>query len=218
MRPSSLAAGNRGHAVLHRNSVFGSAECNTLFSGVSVSERKLVVDSGSMGGTDMGCGDRQFHDSWLVDLLTSRPTFMLDGDRLTLTSGGTVVELQDQQSAEPDRSLVGPRWKLETIEDGAGPDSTASSVPADVMSTLRFRDDGVLVAAPGCNQGSAGHQLSGADIALKPMVLTEMACDGPAMEVESAVVQVLDGSVTLTIDGPVLRLTGGDRTLVYRAG
>jgi heat shock protein HslJ len=45
-----------------------------------------------------------------------------------------------------------------------------------------------------------------------------MDCAGPQMEVESAVMAVLQGSVAFTIDGSQLRLTGGDRTLVYRTG
>ena len=38
------------------------------------------------------------------------------------------------------------------------------------------------------------------------------------MEVESAVLDVLHGTRTFAIDRSQLRLTGGDRTLVYRTG
>jgi heat shock protein HslJ len=197
------------------DSVSGSAGCNSLSSRASLSNGHLVVDG--LGGTEMGCGGRQFHDAWLTDLLTSRPTVMLDGDRLTITSGGTVVELQDQRSADPDRPLVGTEWTLDAIEDGAGAGATVASLPAGVTSTLRFRDDGGLAVKPGCNRGSARYQVHGDAIAVEPMVLTRMACDGPVMEVESSVVELLGGAVTFTIDGPLLRLTSGSRTLVYRA-
>jgi len=65
---------------------------------------------------------------------------------------------------------------------------------------------------------SARYQVQGDAIVLKPMMLTQMACDEPKMEVESMVVDLLEGTVTFAMDGPLLRLTNGSRTLVYRAG
>lgn len=196
--------------------VHGSAGCNSLGSTASVDGGRLVVRG--LGGTEMGCGGRQYHDEWLSDLLTSRPEIMLDGDRLTLTSGGTIVQLQDRESARPDVPLVGTRWILQTIESGNGPDATASSVPAGVRSTLVFGEEGTLTARPGCNSGSAGYRVEGQTIRAEPLVLTRMACEEPAMQVEAAVVAVLEGDVTQSVDGSQLRLQGDEQALVYRAG
>jgi hypothetical protein len=84
--------------------VSGSAGCNSIGSTATVADGRLVV-RGAVGGTEAGCGKRQYHDEWISDLLTSRPQLELEGDRLTLTSGGTVVELQDSESADPDQPL-----------------------------------------------------------------------------------------------------------------
>jgi len=65
---------------------------------------------------------------------------------------------------------------------------------------------------------SARYQVQGDAIVLKPMMLTQMACDEPKMEVESMVVDLLEVTVTFAMDGPLLRLTNASRTLVYRAG
>jgi heat shock protein HslJ len=192
------------------------AGCNHMFADGQVEGGRFMVD-GPVGGTEMGCGDRQHHDRWVTDLLTGEPEVMLDGDRLTLTSGGTEVELIDQESAEPSRPLTGTAWRLESIEEGGGADGSVSSVPTGVTSTLRFDDDGALAARPGCNSGSAAYAVAGDRLRVEPMTLTRMACDPPAMDVESTVVGVLDGDVRFSVDGGTLRLERGGRALVYRA-
>jgi heat shock protein HslJ len=102
-----LQPGTRVTVSFSEDGVSGSAGCNSIGSTATVADGRLVV-RGAVGGTEAGCGKRQYHDEWISDLLTSRPRLELDGDRLTLTSGGTVVELVDSDSAEPDRPLAGP--------------------------------------------------------------------------------------------------------------
>jgi heat shock protein HslJ len=198
------------------DNVSGSAGCNSIGSTATVTDGRLVV-RGGVGGTEMGCGKLQYHDAWISDLLTSRPQLELAGDRLTLTSGGTVVELQDSESAHPDLPLAGPLWTLEALEQGSGPDSTTSSVPAGVSSTLRFGGDGAVEASLGCNTGSAAYAVDGTSLTSKPMVQTQMDCGGPAMQIESTVSRMLRGPATWTVEGSRLRLTNGEWTLVYRA-
>src|SRR5262245_63953243 len=47
------------------------------------------------------------------------------GDKLTLTSGTTVVSLQDREVAEPDLPLTGTTWTVDTLLAGGA----ASSIP-----------------------------------------------------------------------------------------
>jgi len=195
--------------------VGGFAGCNTLSARAVLVNGRLLT-RGPVGGTEMGCPGRQHHDRWLSDLLDADPEVMLDGDRLTLTSGGTVVQLQDEQAATPDQPLVGPRWRLDAMGEGTGRDATGSSVPAGVTSTLTLREDGTLTASLGCNGGGAEYAVQGDVLIVQPIVHTEMACSEPAMAVESTVLEVLDGRVTYTIEGDRLRLSKGDRTLIYR--
>jgi len=196
--------------------VSGSAGCNTLSAQATLLDGHLLTD-GPVGGTEMGCPGRQHHDEWLSQLLGADPQVMLDGDRLTLTSGGTIVQMQDTQSASPDEPLIGPVWTLHAIEDGTGRDATISSVPAGVTSTLRFRDDGTLAARLGCNGGGADFTATDAGLVVQPIMHTQMACAEPAMEVESTVLEVMNGAVAFAIEGYQLRLTRNDRTLIYRS-
>ena len=212
-----LQPGTRVILSFTEDSVSGSAGCNSIGSTATVADGRLVV-RGAVGGTEAGCGKRQYHDEWISDLLTSRPQLELDGDRLTLTSGGTVVELQDSESADPDEPLVGTLWTLESVQDGSGPDGTASSVPAGVTSMLKFREDGAVRSEPGCNSGGGRYKVDGDRMTLGPLVHTEISCGDTAMQIESAVLGALTGTVTWSVEGSRLRLTKGERTLVYRAG
>ena len=212
-----LQPGTRVTVSFSEDGVSGSAGCNSIGSTATVADGRLVV-RGAVGGTEAGCGKRQYHDEWISDLLTSRPRLELDGDRLTLTSGGTVVELVDSDSAEPDRPLAGPLWTLESLEEGSGPDGTASSVPAGVTSTLEFGEDGTVGAEPGCNRMTGWYEVDGDRMTLERMATTEMFCSDAAIQIESTVLELLSGLVTWSIEGSQLRLAKGDQTLVYRAG
>ena len=52
-------------------------------------------------------------EEWLYDkFLTSKPSWRLNGDELSLNSGGTTITLLDRKIAEPDFPLDGVRWKV----------------------------------------------------------------------------------------------------------
>lgn len=71
------------------------AGCNHLFGTVAVDGDTLTVSN--MGGTEMGCPDgRHDQDAWLTDFLGAGPTATLAGGTLTLTGGGVVMELVEQ--------------------------------------------------------------------------------------------------------------------------
>lgn len=96
-----------------QRSVGADAGCNSLGGEYEMEGDRLVVEG--LAGTDMGCEPGLMEqDEWLVDLLTAGPVLALDGDRLTLTSGDTVVSLVDEESVVVDRPLRGTRWVLES--------------------------------------------------------------------------------------------------------
>jgi heat shock protein HslJ len=69
------------------------AGCNTLGADVEVTDEQLLV--GTIGGTEMGCPDElQEQDEWVTDFFRSNPDWELNDDRFTLTSDGTVIELE----------------------------------------------------------------------------------------------------------------------------
>jgi heat shock protein HslJ len=192
------------------------AGCNTLGGNARLNDDVIDVDGG-LAMTEMGCApplSRQ--DEWLAGLLSGGPVASLDGDRLTLTSGDTVVEFLNEETADPDRPLTGTTWTLETM-GGTGADASVSSIPGDVESTLTIDDSGQVSIHPGCNTGGGDATVGDGVIDFGPIALTRMACMGPAMDVESFVMQVVDGEVRYSIDADTLTLTNGDSMLVYRA-
>jgi heat shock protein HslJ len=99
---------------------------------------------------------------------------------------------------------------------GTGPDSSVSSIPGDVESTLTIDDDGQVSIHPGCNTGGGDATIGDDVIDFGPIALTRMACMGPAMDVENFVMEVIDGKVRYSIDADALTLTNGDSMLIYR--
>ncbi|MCB0997694.1 MAG: META domain-containing protein [Ilumatobacteraceae bacterium] len=189
-----------------------SAGCNILGATYIVDGRELRVDGG-IEMTEMGCEEPLMaQDSRLVDLLGSSPTITLDGDALTIASTLASITFLDREVADPDRPLEGTLWTLTSVVDG----ESASSLPTDAVSTIQLVD-GRLLVATGCNTGSASAVVAGDTLVLGPLALTKMACDDARMQLEAAVVAVLDGTVGVAIEAGTLTLTSGDRGLAYTA-
>jgi heat shock protein HslJ len=210
-----LVRGTRISLQFWDSRLSAQAGCNTLGGDAAFRDGVIEVAGGLMT-TEMGCAARLMRqDNWLARLLGGRPTATLADDRLTLTSGDTVVEFLNKETADPDRPLTGTLWTLETVS-GSSPDSSAASVPSGVVSTLELDDSGRVSIRPGCNTGSGQATVSDNVIEFGPIALTRMACRGPAMATERSVMAVLDGAVQYTIDADTLTLAHGGRVLVYR--
>ena len=95
--------------------------------------------------TEMGC-DPALHDQdeWLSQFLGSDPQIALDGDELTLTSGGVTITLLDREVADPDLPLVGTTWTVTSIISG----DAVSTVPDGAEATFEFADDGTVWSTP----------------------------------------------------------------------
>ena len=211
-QPYPLVGGTRISLQFTDTSISANAGCNHLGGDASYSDGVLVIAGAGMSMTEMGCDPpRMDQDSWLAGLLTSRPTVTLDGDRLTVTSGDTVIQLLDKETAEPDQPLAGTLWTLDSMGQAPeiGDDGIVSSIPAGVSSTLEIDDNGRLSLKPGCNTGGGDVTITDTTITFGPIALTRMACPGDPMDVENAVLKVLDGDVSYQIDGTMLSLTNG---------
>lgn len=198
-----------------RTNLGASAGCNQFGATYRIEGGVLVVEGGAM--TEMGCDEpRHAQDEWLFGFLGARPAIALTGNDLTLTSGKTVIRLLDREVAEPDLPLVGPLWTVDGFIDG----ETAMSAPVGATATIQFGADGQFELHAGCNQGG-GMATMGDDgtLRLGSIALTEMACQGPAGELERMVLAVLQADVlTWEIDASSLTLTAGDRAVTFRAG
>jgi heat shock protein HslJ len=168
-----------------------------------LSGRRLVV--GGLITTEMGCDPaRQQQDAWLSQFLTSRPTWRLQGMRLTLENRSTRIVLDDRRVAEPDRPLQGTRWVVDTIVDG----QSASSVPAGTEASIVFGGNDGFTGSTGCNQmgGSSVVHSPAKTITFANVITTKIACDPDRSRLERAVLSVLNGDVAYRIQGGTLSL------------
>lgn len=72
-----------------------NAGCNTMGSAVTITADVVDVAHEEVAGTTVGCTDDRHHqDEWLTAFFTADPGWDLEEERLTLTAGQTVVELE----------------------------------------------------------------------------------------------------------------------------
>ncbi len=150
-------------------------------------------------------------DQWLAAFLGD-VTFTLDTDTLILTNGDVRLTLTDKEVVTPDQSLEGRTWILDGMVSG----DAVSSVPMGVTASIKIDGDRVDVSA-GCNTGGGSVEVTPDSLAFGPISTTKMACEAGAMSVETAVLAVLTGPVSYTIDADVLTLSSGGAGLIFRA-
>lgn len=190
------------------------AGCNQMGGAYTLEDATLVV--GQMFMTEMACVDPpglMDQEVWFADFLGDRPTIAQDGDRLTLTTGDVTVVFLDREVADPDRALEGTTWIVTSAIDA----SSVSSVSAGGSLVLA---EGVAQVSTGCNTGSGPYTLSddGSTIEFGPIGLTRMACvDDEAARLEQAMVEVLQGTVTVEIEAASLTLMHGETGLQFTA-
>lgn len=189
-----------------------SAGCNTMGGAYRLEGGRLVFEGGGM--TEMGCDDeRHAQDDWLFGFLGSQPSLAQDGDKLTLTSGATVITFQDRETPEPDLPLVGTTWTVDSIISG----DAVSSVPDGANATLVFTDAGELEVDTGCNTGAGTYEVADGTLRVGEVNTTLIGCGGAAGELEAAVMAVLNaGELDHAIDAGSLTLMAGDEGLVLR--
>jgi heat shock protein HslJ len=185
--------------------VSANAGCNIIGGTYRIEGGRLQWDGGSM--TEMGCDDeRHAQDDWVAEFLGSDPEVTLDGDELTLTSGGVVMTLVDREVADPDLPLTGTTWTVTSIITG----DAVSTVPDGAIATFEFADDGTVAVNTGCNTGNGRYELSGT-LRFIDVAVTEMACEGVGGQLESMVLPLLGAEqINVSIEAGSLTLQAGD--------
>ncbi len=198
-----LVAGTRIRLAFGTDAgITGTAGCNTLGGDVEITEDRLLI--GELSSTEIGCDQaRHDQDDWLAGILMDDPGYTLAGDRLTLRSGPTTVELVDRRVADPDRPLEDTVWQLDGIIDG----DTASSTPAGVTTTLHIAGGQLTVEIDGCGRASIAVEVRTSELVATPPVLNTDGCGPDATTVADAVTAALDGTVTYRIEAASLTLT-----------
>ncbi|MEV8456155.1 META domain-containing protein [Streptomyces sp. NPDC052095] len=144
---------------------------------------------------------------------------------LTLTACGT--ERTDgagavgavAPSSSPATPLTGTAWTVASLK--SGPDAPHRPLPADAEGEARltFGEDGSVHGTLGCNSVRGTARISGSTVTFGPLEGTKMMCPDPRMELERALMAVLDGRTTYRTGPRTLTLTAADgRAFTATAG
>jgi heat shock protein HslJ len=208
-----LVPGTKLRLNFEATDIGASAGCNHMGGTYRIDGGRLFVSN--LATTDMGCDpDLMAQDQWLSELLGAGPAVSLVVNDLVLEAGSVSITFVDREVAEPDAKLVGPTWTVESIITG----DAVSSVPAEPVATLVFKEDGTLEVNAGCNRGSGTWTAVSGGIEVGPLLLTKMACEKDGATLESAVLGVLEaGTIGAQIDSSLMTLTAGNQGLMLRA-
>jgi len=181
-----------------------SAGCNGHGGSYEVQSGRLVVSD--LASTDIGC-DTELHeqDNWLATFFSSMPLITVDGPRLTFTSDDATLVFLDREVVDPDRTLAGHLWTIDTLIGGGA----ASNVPTSRAPTVQFNQDGTLHVDTSCNTGGGRYAVDGNTLTLTELAYTEAGCDVPVIEGRIQAV-LSDGTLSFSIDANRLSLDRGD--------
>jgi heat shock protein HslJ len=112
-------------------------------------------------------------------------------------------------------TIDGITWRLSSFSSAG----TSTNVPAEVAVDALF-DSGKVTGTSGCNRYNGSAVVTGATIKIGPLASTQMACIGPAADVETAYLANLAkaASFTATADALTMYDAAGASILVYAAG
>ena len=212
---STVPAGGRVPSlVLADGSVSVDTGCNRGNGGYELGEGEITF--GPLATTRAACTDPAAAETERIVLatLTGTAAYEIEADMLTLRNGAEGLMLRAATEAGAAADLEGVTWNLDSIVDA----NTITAVPAlDRTPTLTF-ESGTVSVDTGCNTGSGGYTVSGAELTFEPIIITLIACPEPVGSVEQAVLGVLTGTVTYSIADDVLTLTNDDQGLMYVGG
>lgn len=119
----------------------------------------------------------------------------------------------DAPAATDAKALDGYHWRLESATDAGGARIDALFPDAGRALTLDFADGRVSVSG-GCNgQGGSYHTVDGGTLEIGSLMSTQMACDAPLMDADTAVAKLLARPLQWRIEEsapPRLRLVAAD--------
>ena len=183
------------------------ANCGGNRMGTAVAAGELLTGGNlsipGLGGTQVGCRPPlRDQEDWLKTFLTSRPSWRLDDDELTLTSGGTTITLLDRKIAEPDYPLEGTRWKVITTITNA---DLRQGFQFSGRAWLSF-DSGRVSGWTGCNELSGTFTHNNAELSFSNVTLTNHPCPTEAEAFQTAILGTLGPAASYTIDHNQLTL------------
>lgn len=185
----------------------GSGVCNTMTGPYEVANSKLVA--ATLAVTEIGCAEELMaFDDTVGDFLTSSPGIVIASDVLTLQSSEITMTFREAVPVV-DSALEGTTWTVTGTVQG---DVTQS---LDTEPATMLLNEGTAEVFAGCNTGSAPYTVDGTTIEFGQLVLTRMACEDVAMQLEATVTEMLQGTVEYDIEGTKLTIFQGTDGLTF---
>jgi heat shock protein HslJ len=189
----------------------GTSACNQYFAQATLDGSEVTV--GPVGSTEMACAEpRMTLEQHYLTALQRVTSAAADDQALTLRGDGVQMAFEPLPPMEP-ADLVGTTWTLTTLVDG---DAASSVVPEPAR--LLLGDDGTLTGTTGCRSFRGPWEQYGDTAMVGPLATTKIACSDETAAQDLQVLKVLDGRVTMTVDGTSLTVENGDLGLVYTTG
>lgn len=215
-QPRALVEGTQLRVEFKDGTITLNAGCNAIGGSYTLTD-EAELRTGSLSGTEMGCEEPLMdQDRWISGTVFAAPLVAsVAGNTLMLSRDDVELVLTDRALVAPNALLERTAWQLQGIRSG---DSVSSVRAGTTTPTFTLAADGTVTLRTGCSAGHASATVSGSTITLGPVVTTKMSCaDRAGRETEAAVLAVLDGAVEWSITEKTLKLSKGDRGLVYRA-
>jgi heat shock protein HslJ len=102
--------------------------------------------------------------------------------------------------------VKGTSWKLVSY----GPAGKQIPAAAGIETSLDFGTHGRVNGNVGCNSFGGNYEVKNGEIVFTEMLSTMMACQGPQMDQEKAVLQVMNGTVGFQLQGNSLVIQAAD--------
>jgi heat shock protein HslJ len=201
----TLVEGTVVTLVFEGGNVGATAGCNTMSGSYTVEDGVLQV--GELAQTLMACTDElQPQDEWVAALLTSGPAIALAGDTLTLTGEDVTLTMSGEAASGTEESIDGTAWTITSLD---GPEG-ALTAPEGATVTIA---EGTINVVTGCNTAFGEITVAEDTITVGPLASTRIACEPELMAWETALLQFLDGELTVDASDAQVVLTKGDTTL-----
>ncbi len=201
--------------LLEDGSAGGNGGCNNYFSEYTLESTSLTF--GPIGSTMMLCeGAASEVEAAYLANLAAVATWANTGGSLVLggADGNPILNFLPA-AVEPTPTVEGVTWLL----TGQAVDGQLAALPSGdppIVVSL-FMEDGTANGSGGCNNYFGSYMLDGSSLAFGPIGATQMFCEGPAGEVETAYLANLAAVASWASDGLTLSLAdaGGMVVLEY---
>lgn len=201
--------------LLEDGSAGGNGGCNNYFGEYTLESTSLTF--GQIGSTMMLCeGAASEVEAAYLANLAAVATWANTGGSLVLggADGNPILNFLPA-AVEPTPTVEGVTWLL----TGQAVDGQLAALPSGdppIVVSL-FMEDGTANGSGGCNNYFGSYTLDGSSLAFGPMGATQMFCEGPAGEVETAYLANLATVASWASDGSTLSLAdaGGMVVLEY---